>query len=156
VDSRLKRWQRPLIVLATVAITVLIVFPLTFGLNVEAPTERFPGNPFVLEVRISNENVTPFTNVEFSCQAADIALASGAQVNDAKVLNQAKIRRFPARRAVRERCETAYLIDAPLKSLEFQVVLKYRVYPWPVDRTVEHRFAAKIDSSGHVTGWTRK
>ena len=148
--------MKALIFLAVMVIAALVVFPLLFGPGVAVPSEVFPGNPFLLEVKLSNENITPLTDVEYTCQAVDVELASGVQVKDAKVLNQGRIRKFQGRRAISARCETAYLIDAPLKKLEFKLSLKYRAYPWPVDQTREYRFAATIDGQGRLTGWVQK
>ncbi len=150
------RLARTATVLAALAVTVLVIFPLLFGPGVEDPSTRFPDNPFSLEVKISNENLTPLTNLEYYCEPVQIELANGVKIPDVKVVNQGRITRFRGRKAITVRCETAYIIDAPIKNAEFKLALKYRTYPWPSDRTSEYRFAAVVDASGHVTKWVRK
>jgi hypothetical protein len=135
---------------------VFVIFPIAFGPGVEDPVSRFPGNPFYLEVKISNENLTPLTNVQYTCQAENVELQSGVKPSDVRVLNQGQIRKFQGRRATTIRCETAYIIDVPVKSAEFHLTLKYTAYPWRIDRAADYRFAAAVDAKGQITKWVRK
>jgi hypothetical protein len=141
---------------ATFAVAILVVFPLLFGPSVDKPVFRFPDNPFWLEVRISNENLTPLTNVEYDCTATDVELANGTKLPDVAVVNQGHIRRIQGRKAITARCETSYIINAPVKRAEFKLTLKYRSYPWPNQHSEEYRFVATLDDKGHVTGWDQK
>ena len=105
-------------------------------------------------VRISNQNpFIPFTDVEYSCEIWKLTLASGADVTDAYVLMRGARQEFDGRNTITARCETAYIVNAPLKAAEYRLTLTYRTYPWPQHRTSVYRIAAEIDGNGHVTGW---
>ena len=146
-------------VLAAIAVflaAVLLVFPTVLGPSVTDPAPSFPDNPFSTTVRIANQNFTPLTNLEFSCELEGLTLASGAPIPDAKILNTVRVRRLPSRRAVTTRCETAFVIDAPVKAAEFKLTVQYRASPWPQVRTKAYLFDAVLDAQGRVTKWSRK
>jgi len=129
------------------------MFPIIFKPGVEPPTELQFGSPSLVEVRISNQNVTPLTDVAYSCVVSNLTMANGSAVTDAEVLVRGAIRRIQGRQSVRARCETAYIVSAPLKAAEYKLTLTYRSYPWPQHRTSVYRIAAQLSGNGRVTGW---
>jgi hypothetical protein len=133
--------------------TVVLVFPIIFQPRVEPPTGLQFGNPSSVAVQISNQNVTPFTDVEYSCVISNLTMANGSAVTNAKVLVRSAIRKIEGRQAIRARCETAYIVTAPLKAAEYRLTLTYRAYPWPQQRTSVYLIAAQLDGNGQVTGW---
>ena len=62
----------------------------------EIPFPQF-GSPSSMAVQISNRNVTPLTDVEYSCEVSKLTLATGSAVRDAKVLIRGASRKIPAR-----------------------------------------------------------
>jgi hypothetical protein len=151
--SRVRGRYRVLGVLAVFAAIVVFIFPLIFRPGVEPPTELAFASPFSMALLISNQNITPLTDVEYSCEVSNLTLANGSEVKDAKVLVRGSIRKIPGRRAIPGRCETAYIVGAPLKAVEYRLTLNYKTYPWPQRRTAVYRIAAQISGAGQVTGW---
>ena len=151
--SRFRGPYRVLLSMAVLFVTVAFIFPIIFKPGVEPPTELQFGSPFSMAVQISNQNVTPLTDVEYSCEVSKLTLANGSAVRDAKVLVRGAIRKIPGRQAIPARCETAYIVNAPLKAAEYKLTLTYRTYPWPQHRTRVYRIAAQINGNGQVTGW---
>jgi len=136
-----------------VFLTVVFAFPVVFTPRVEPPAEVQFGSPFSVGVLISNQNVTPLTDVSYTCEVSALTLANGSAVSDAKVLTQGTIRKIQGRHAIAARCESAYVVSAPLKAAEYKLTLSYRAYPWPQHRTTVYRIAAQINGRGDVTGW---
>ena len=151
--SRFRGPYRVLLILAVVFATVVFIFPIVFEPRIEPPTEVQFGSLYSMEVQISNLNVTPLTNVEYSCEVSKLTLADGSAVGDAKVLIRGAIRKIQGRQAITARCETAYIVNAALKAAEYKLTLTYRAYPWPQHRTRVYRIAAQINDNGQVTGW---
>ncbi len=151
--SRFHGPYRLMLSMAVLFVTVVFIFPITFKPGVEPPTDLQFGTPFSMAVQISNQNVTPLTDVEYSCEVSKLTLANGSAVTDAKVLVRGTIRKIQGRQAIRARCETAYIVNAPLKAAEYKLTLTYRTYPWPQHRTSVYRVAAQINGNGQVTGW---
>ncbi len=151
--SRFHGPYRLMLSMAVLFVTVVFIFPITFKPGVEPPTELQFGTPFSMAVQISNQNVTPLTDVEYSCEVSKLTMANGSAVTDAKVLVRGAIRKIQGRQAIRARCETAYIVNAPLKAAEYKLTLTYRTYPWPQHRTSVYRVAAQINGNGQVTGW---
>jgi len=147
---------RALALLASMAVVFLVIFPLAFSPGIELPSGEFPDNPFSLRVRITNQNLTPYKDVDYTCESTNLELATGRVLNDARIVHHGSIKNFSGRRAITVRCETAYIVTDPLKAAEFKLVVKYRPYPWPVNRVSEYRIAAVIDSSGRITKWVQK
>jgi hypothetical protein len=129
------------------------LFPVLFRPGVEAPADVEFGGPFSVGVQISNQNVTPLTDVVYTCEVSNLTLADGSTIGNAKVLTRGSIREIRGRQAVPARCEMAYIQNAPLKAAEYQLTLKYRAYPWRQLRTAVYRIAAKLNGEGQVTGW---
>jgi len=150
--SRFRRFYL-LLSLAVLFAVVLFVFPMLFGPRIDVPTDVQFASPSSLTVQISNPNLTPFTDVEYSCEASKLTLADGSQVADAKVLNQGTIRKLEGRRAITARCQTASLLTAPLRTAEYALKLTYRTYPWRQERTKVYRIAAQLDRNGQITAW---
>ena len=151
--SRFRGPYRLIFSMAVLFATVVFIFPVIFRPVVEPPADLQFGSPFSMAVRISNRNATPLTDVQYSCEVAKLTLANGAAVTDAKVLIRGAIRKIPGRQAIPARCETAYIVNAPLKAVEYKLTLTYRAYPWPQYRTRVYHIAAEINGNGQVTGW---
>jgi hypothetical protein len=140
--------------LAGLFVTVVFIFPIVLTPGVEPPAQLPSGSALSMAVRISNHNpFTPLTDVEYSCEIWYLTLASGAEITGANVLSRGTLQKFDGRRAITARCETAYVVNAPIKAAEYRLTLTYRSYPWPQRRTSVYHIAAQIDASGHVTGW---
>jgi hypothetical protein len=144
---------RLLLMMAVLFVTVVFIFPLVFKPGIEPPAQTPYGSPFSVTIRVSNRNVTPLTDVEFGCVITNLTLATGTEVTDAKILMRGTLRRFQGRRAIGVPCETAYVVNAPIKAAEYTLTLTYRTYPWQRFRTGVYRIAAQIDRAGRVTGW---
>jgi hypothetical protein len=147
---------RVLLMFAIFFIVIVFVFPVVFEPGVETPPTQPFGNSLSLTLRLSNQNVTPLLNVEYTCQATQLVLANGRQIEDAAVVNRGSIRRLQGRKAIAVPCEAAYIITDPIKSAVYKLALHYRPYPWPQTRTSEYYFGAVVDAAGHVTGWKQK
>jgi hypothetical protein len=151
--SRFRGPYRLLVSAAGLFVTVVFIFPFVFRPGVEPPAPSPFASPFSILVQISNQNMTPLTDVEYSCEVSKLSLANGSIVGDAKVLVRGAIRKMPGRRAIAARCETASIPHTPLSALEYQLTLAYRMYPWPQRRTTVYRIAAELNGHGEVTGW---
>ena len=151
--SRFRGLYRVLLIVAALFAIVVFIFPVIFNPGVEVPSEVQFGSPSAVTVQISNQNMTPLTDVQYSCEVSKLTLANGSAVPDAKALVRGAIRKIRGRQAIPARCETAYLVTAPLQSAEYQLTLTYRIYPWPQHRTNVYRIAAQIDGNGQVRGW---
>ncbi len=147
---------RVLLMFAMFFIAIVFVFPVVFEPGVETPPTLPFGNPLLLNVRLSNQNVTPLLNVEYACEGTQLVLENGRQIEDANVLNRGTIRRLQGRKAITVRCEAAYIITDPIKSAVYKLTLHYRPYPWPQTRVTDYYFTAEVDKTGHVTGWKQK
>ena len=151
--SRFRGPYRVLLGIALLFVAVVFMFPIVFEPRVEPPAEVQFGSPFSVAVQISNQNMTPLTDVEYSCVVSKLTMANGSAITDAKVLVRGAIRKIQGRQAIRARCETAYIVNAPLQAAEYKLTLTYRTYPWPQHRTSVYRIAAQINGNGQVTGW---
>lgn len=132
---------------------VVFVFPLIFRPGIEPPKDVRFASPFSVPIQISNQNMTPLTDVEYVCEISRLTLAGGSEVANAKVLIRGKIRNLPGRRGVMGRCETASIASGPLAAAEYKLTLSYRTYPWPQRRTTVYRITAQIGSDGQVKSW---
>jgi hypothetical protein len=150
---RLSSLYRVLFMIAVLAITVVFVFPLVFEPRIDVPTDLRFSSPSSLAVQISNENLTPLTDVEYGCETSKITLANGSEVSDARVLTRGSIRKIPGRRAIIARCQTAYLLTAPLKAAEYKLTITYRASPWRRLRTSVFHIAAQFDKNNQMTAW---
>jgi hypothetical protein len=144
---------RLLLAAAALFAAAVFIFPVVFRPAVEPPADIQFGSPFSVGVQISNQNVTPLTDVAYTCEVSNLTLADGSVIGNAKVVTRGSIRRIRGRQGVPARCEMAYLQNAPLRAAEYQLTLKYRAYPWPQLRTAVYRIAAKLNAEGQVTGW---
>jgi hypothetical protein len=142
-----------LLVMAALVMGVVFILPIVSKPAVEPPAEVQFGSPFSVGVQISNQNVTPLTDVVYTCEVANLTLADGSTAGNVKIVTRGSIRKIRGRQGVPARCEMAYIANAPLKAAEYQLTLKYRAYPWPQLRTAVYRIAAKLDGQGQVTGW---
>jgi hypothetical protein len=149
----MRRFVPLLLSFVVLALAVFLVFPLIFPPRVDvASTVQF-ASPSSMIVQISNQNLTPLNNIEYTCQVLNITLANGTAVNNAKVLTRGVIRRLPGRRAVTVRCESAYILGTPIKTAEYQLTIKYRTTPIPHEGTSAYRIEAIVNNKGEVTGW---
>lgn len=152
--SGLSRPYRLLLMMTVLFMIVVFIFPIILTPVVEPPTQLPAGSALSMAVRISNQNpFTPLTDVEYSCEVSRLALATGAEVTNANVLIRGTLQKFDGSKAITAPCETAYIVNAPIKAAEYRLTLTYRIYPWSQQRTSVYRIAAQIDASGHVTGW---
>ncbi len=152
--SRRLRAIWPLLAGIAIFFVVLIfVFPLVFSPGVQPPGNMQFTSPFAVTIEISNLNATPITDARYSCTASEVKLKTGDVAPQPAVLTQGTIRKLPGRHAAAVRCETGYLLDAPLQALEYTLTLTYRANPWPQPRTKVYRIRAEIDAKGEVTGW---
>jgi hypothetical protein len=151
--SRFRGPYRLLASAAVLFVTVVFIFPIVFKPGVEPPAPSPFASPFSILVRISNQNMTPLMDLEYSCEVSKLALANGSIAGDAKVLVRGAVRKMPGRQAIAARCEAAYIPNAPLGALEYELTLAYRMYPWRQRRTRVYRIAAELNGDGQVTGW---
>ena len=147
---------RALMMLAAFFVALTVIFPLAFGPGVDLPYPILPGNPTALTVQISNQNLTPLTNIEYTCALDQLDLTSGVHVSDATMVIRGHIMKLDGRKAINAECQTVYPVNAPIKDAAYKLTLNYRVYPWSKDYTKEYRLAAVVDAEGHVTKWVRK
>lgn len=144
---------RLLLVMVVLALTVVVIFPAVFTPKVEPPTEVMVGGPFATKVQVSNQNVTPLKDVEYSCEGTKLTMSNGIELADAKMLVRGMIRKIPGRTAVMANCESSYVVNAPLRAVEYKLTLMYKAFPWPQLRTAVFRIAAQVDGKGQVTKW---
>ena len=144
---------RLVVTLAVVAGVVILVFPLVFELEVDVPEKVQFSSASAVMFQITNQDLTAVTDVEYRCEVARFVLTNGSAVKDANVLSTGRFSRIGSRSAVRGRCQTAYLIAAPLQTAEFQLTITYRANPWRRKRTRVLHIAAQFDSKHEVTGW---
>jgi len=144
---------RLLLSMAVLAVTVVFVFPVIFKPGVELPAELQFASPFSLAVQISNQNLTPLTDVEYSCEVSKLTLANGSAIGDAKILTRGTIRKIPGRHTITAHCEAAHTVAGPVNAAEYNLTLTYRTYPWPQQRTSVYHIAAQISGGGRFTGW---
>ncbi|MGD1094857.1 MAG: hypothetical protein ABSB35_23045 [Bryobacteraceae bacterium] len=150
----LSRGYRLLLMLGTLFAIVFLIFPIVLTPGVEPPAHLAFANALSMTVRISNQNpFTPLTDVEYSCEIWQVTLANGDEVTDANVLTRGSLQEFDGRRTIIAPCETAYVVNAPIKWAEYRLTLTYRAYPWHQYRSSVYHIAARIDENGHVTGW---
>src|SRR6516225_10498513 len=101
---------RVLLGLAVLFVSLVFIFPIVFKPRVDAPTDLPFGSASSVSVQISNQNVTPIDDVEYSCELSKLTLANGSAITNAKVLTRGVIRKIPGRKAVAVRCESAYIV----------------------------------------------
>jgi hypothetical protein len=151
--SRFYGAYRLLLALAVLALSVLFIFPLIFSPGVEAPAEVQFGSPSGLQAQISNQNLMPLKDVEFSCELSRLDLVQGSPASNAQALVRGSLKNLEGRRAITVPCETAYLVTSAVKAVEYKLTITYRMYPWPYRRTKVSHIAARISGNGQVTGW---
>jgi hypothetical protein len=151
--SRLRGPLRLLLIAAVLFVAVVFVFPVVFGPRVDvSPNVQF-GSPSSVAFQISNQNMTPLTDVEYTCEVSNVTRANGSVASDVKLVTRGTIRKIEGRHAVIGRCQTAYLVTGPVKTVEYQLTLHYRAYPWRKQRTSVSQIAARTNGSGDVIGW---
>lgn len=151
--SRFRGFFRLLLILTVLAVIVLVIFPIIFELRIEAPTALQFGSPSTLAFQISNPNLTPLTDVAYTCEVSKLTLGNGSEDEKAKAIIRGSIRKIQGRRAVAGRCETGEVVTSPIKAAEYKVTMTYRTYPWRHQRTGVYRISAQVNGNGVVTGW---
>ena len=101
---------RVLLLLIALLAGFLVGFPLIFGPRVEILPSPYPGNPFSLSLGIANQNVTPFSDIAYSCAAEHVEPASGSLAHDPKAVREGLRKRLAGRAEMVARCDTAYFI----------------------------------------------
>ena len=142
-----------LLTVAALFAAVVFVFPIVFRPGVEPPTDLQFGNPSAVEIQVSNQNVTPLTDVDYTCELSKMVLANGSALTNANVLIRGVIRKIPGRRATTVRCEAAYIVTAGVQAVEYKLTIQYRPYPWPMRRSGVYQIVAQINGNGEITGW---
>lgn len=151
--SRYRGAVRLLIALAALFVIVVFLFPLIFAPRIDVPADLPFGNPSSLWAQISNQNMTPLMDVEYTCELYKMTLANGSVVPNEQVLTRGAIRKIDGRSGAMARCQAAYLVTAPLQAAEYKLNVSYRAYPWHQRRTGVYRIAAKVDGKGEIKGW---
>jgi hypothetical protein len=151
--SRFRGPLRLLLIAAVLFIAVVFVFPLVFRPRVDVSANVQFGSPSSVTFQISNQNMTPMTDVEYTCEVSKLTRANGSAASDVKVVTRGAIRKIEGRSGVIGRCQTAYIVTGPVKTVEYQLTLHYRAYPWRKQRTGVYPIAARINGSGDVIGW---
>jgi len=144
---------RLLLIVAVVAGVVILVFPIIFTPRIDVPKGLQYASASSLELRISNQNLTPLTDVGYICEVSKLTLADGSAVENAKVVVRANIRRLRGRQATAGRCEASAIVSGPVKTAEYKLTMTYRSFPWPQLRTSVYRIDAQVNAKGEVTGW---
>jgi hypothetical protein len=135
------------------AVIVIVVFPLVFEPRIDVPTDLETGNPSVVQVQISNQNLTPLLDVEYTCELSTMILANGTAVPNEKVLVRGTIRKIGGRSAAAAGCQAAYVVTSPLGAAAYKMTITYRSYLWHGRRTRVYPISAKVNTKGDVTGW---
>ena len=144
---------RILLTIAALFAAVIFVFPIVFKPGVEPPTDLQFGNPSAVEIQVSNQNVTPLTDVDYTCELSKMVLANGSAITNANVLIRGVIRKIPGRRATTVRCQAAYIVTAGVQAVEYKLTIQYRPYPWPMRRAGVYQIVAQVNGNGQITGW---
>lgn len=151
--SRFRRFLPLLLSMVVVAVVVFGVFPLLFPPRIDVAGSVQFASPSSMVVQISNQNLTPLDDIQYTCEVLKITLANGSPVSNARVVTRGVIRKLSARRAVAVRCESAYILGSAIKSAEYQLTIKYRTTPVPHQGANVYRIDAIVNSKGEVTGW---
>ena len=117
------------------------------------PTGLQYASPSSMDFRLENQNFTPLTNIQYTCEVSKMILVNGSTPQGAQSVIQGNIRRLPGRRAIAGRCDAGYLVTDPIKTAEYKLTIKYKAYPWPQDRTVVYRIGSDVNKKGELTGW---
>lgn len=151
--SRLRGVLRLVLVIALVLVLVTFVFPFIFEPRIDVPTKLEFASPSAVQFQISNQNLTPLTDIDYTCEISKLVLADGSAPRDATVVIRGNVRKISGRRAILGRCQTAYVLAATVKTVEYTLTMKYKTYPWPRLRTSTYQIAANVNGKGEVTGW---
>ena len=150
---RFRAALRLVLAFAALAAIMIFIFPLVFGPRIDVPAELEFGSPSSVRVQISNQNLTPLLDVEYTCELSKLNLANGSAVPNEKVLVKGSIRKIGGRSAAAARCQAAYLVTSPLQAAEYKMTITYRAYPWHRQRTSIFPIVAKLNAKGDVVGW---
>lgn len=151
--SRFRGPIRLIVVLIVLAAMMILVVPLVSSPRVDVPSDLEFGNASSVQFQISNQNLTPLLDVEYTCQIAKLNLANGSAVPNEKVLIRGSIRKIGGRSAAAARCQSAYLVTSPLQAAEYKMTLTYHAYPWHRQRSSVYQIVAKVNAKGDVVGW---
>jgi len=148
-----RSWILMLVTMASVAAIVFLLFPILFDIHVDVPSKVQFATASSMMFQISNQNLTPVTDIAYTCEVARFILADGSAVKDANVVSRGNVRKISGRHAAAGRCQTGYFVAAPVQTAEYRVTVTYRLYPWPERRTRVWRISAEFNSKREVTGW---
>src|SRR5690242_5068248 len=151
--SRLRARLSLGISLAVAFLIVVFLFPLIFELRIDVPSQVQFGSPSSVMFEIATQNLTPLTNVEYTCEISTLITSAAPPLSAAPVLSRGRFPKIASRQGVRGQCQTGYLVTAPVKTVEYRLTVTYRASPWPQLRTRIARISAQIDGKGEVTGW---
>ncbi len=151
--SRLRARLSLALTVAIVFLIVVFLFPVIFELRIDVPSQVQFGSPSSVMFEIANQNLTPLTNVEYTCEISTLITANGPAANAPSVLSRGRFPRIASRQGVRGQCQTGYLVSAPVKTVEYRLTVTYRASPWPQLRTRVARISAQVNGKGEVTGW---
>lgn len=151
--ARLRARLWLLLALAAVFLIVAFGFPLLFPLRIAVPSSLQFSSASSMTFEIANENLTPLTDIEYTCEISKLELSAGSPVKDANVVTRGSIRKIGGHHGAAGRCQTGYFVAAPLKTAEYRVTVTYRPYPWPRRRTRVVRISAQLNGQGELTGW---
>ena len=156
---RLTRTAKILIFVLTLALGV-IGTPLIFGLSVQDPLPVFAGEPFSIPFEITNQNVLPYSDIDYSCDIDEAVLVRGQHLR--------RIRATPADsfrpvlygfHSMTARCENQYIFppDEKFVRADISLTIGYRPMLWPIRRTMAKTYTAIINPrSGHIERWVPK
>jgi len=152
-NARLLRILGVFLSVALFSAAVVFLLPLVFAPRIDTPTGLKYATPSSVDFRISNQNFTALTDVEYACEISKLILANGSAVENAQEVIRGRVRNIPARHAIAARCETSAIITSPVKAAEYKLKITYKPYPWPQQRSVEYRIEAEVNGRGEVTAW---
>lgn len=147
--ARLSLW----LTLVVAFLVVVFVFPLIFQLRIDVPANVQFGTASAVSFEVENQNLTPLTNITYSCRLSKLETLDGSPVEQPGVLSRGNIKKIGARHGVRGRCEAGFIVTVPVKTVEYQLTITYQAYPWPQQRTRLARISAQTNAKGEVTGW---
>lgn len=151
--SRLRARLSLGISLAVAFLIVVFLFPLIFELRIDVPSQVQFGSPSLVMFEIANQNLTPLTNVEYTCEISTLITSNATPLSATPVLSRGRFPKIASRQGVRGQCQMGYLVTAPVKKVEYRLIVTYRASPWPQLRTRIARISAQINGKGEVTGW---
>jgi hypothetical protein len=133
--------------------------PLIFGLSVHIANPVFAGQPLSIPFKITNENIVPFEDIDYSCDVDELDIMNGPRMEKLEA-TPANAHRdtLAGRDTMTARCENAYQLDpgAKFKSAQISLRLTYRPWVWPTHGHLSKSYVAIIDDYGHLAQFVPK